>query len=33
MSTILNMTLVYFGIGVGVNFLSFFIPACKSDQS
>jgi predicted exporter len=33
MSTILHVTFIYFAIGLGVNFLSFFIPACKSDQS
>ena len=33
MSAIVNGTLIYVGIGVGVNVLSYFIPACKADQS
>jgi len=32
-SAIINGTLIYVGIGVGVNVVSYFIPACKADQS
>ena len=32
-SAIMNGTLAYIGIGVGVNIMSFFIPVCRSDQS
>ena len=31
--TIMNATMIYIGIGIGVNAISYFIPACKSDQS
>lgn len=30
---LLNGTLVYFAVGVGLNIFSFAIPACRSDQS
>ena len=31
-SAIINGTMIYIGIGIGANVLSYFIPACKSDQ-
>lgn len=33
MSTLMNGTFVYIGIGIGATFLSCFIPACRSDSS
>lgn len=32
-SAILNGTLIYIGLGVAANIFSFFVPACRSDQS
>ena len=31
--TIMQATMIYIGIGIGVNAVSYFIPACKKDQS
>ena len=33
MSAIVNGTIIYVSVGVGVTFISFFVPACKQDQS
>lgn len=29
----MNGTMIYIGIGVGVNVVSYFIPSCNSDRS
>jgi hypothetical protein len=33
MSAIFTGTLMYFGVGIAANLLSFFVPVCRSDQS
>ena len=33
MSAIFTGTLMYFGVGIAANLLSFFVPVCRSYQS
>ena len=33
MSALLNGTIIYASVGIAVTFISYFVPACRKDQS